>query len=176
VPQNLTWTPDTQGRDTRWEGGRIRYDRAGRATFIIERMVQGRRYMTSTRAHTISAALKHLARFEADPVAYTRKDEAEEPLYLTEELQTEFLDHSRDVKKNVANWVTTQRMYLKHWAEDLFGVDLRRLDLRKHIDPALLKRETVELIRFGRHQTRGGYGVEHGRSEEAAAAEGVQSK
>jgi integrase len=148
MPETLTWKPDDDGRDTRWEGGRIRYDKSGRATFIIERMVQGRRFMVSTRAHTVSAALKHLPRFEADPSAYARKDEEEDALYLTEELQLEFLAHSRDVKKNVPNWVSTQRIYLKVWGEDLFGVDLRRLSLGKHIDTALEKRGNARAQRI----------------------------
>src|SRR6266849_6568370 len=133
----LTWRPDEQGRDTRWEGGLIRYDQRGRATFVIERMVLGRRYMVSTRTHAVSAALKHLARFEGDPAVYGRKPVEHQPLYLTDELRDGFLDYSRDVKQNVSNWVTTQRMYLKAWAEDLFGVDLRRLSLRDHVDPIL---------------------------------------
>src|SRR6266852_5670009 len=138
----LTWKPDEQGRDTRWEGGLIRYDQRGRPTFVIERMVQGHRYMVSTRAHAVSPALKHLARFEGDPAAYARKPVEHKPLYLTDELRDQFLDYSRDVKQNVSNWVTTQRMYLKAWGEELFGVDLRRLSLRDHVDPILDQRKT----------------------------------
>ncbi len=138
----LTWKPDEQGRDTRWEGGLIRYDQRGRPTFVIERMVQGHRYMVSTRAHAVSPSLKHLARFEGDPAAYARKPVEHKPLYLTDELRDQFLDYSRDVKQNVSNWVTTQRMYLKAWGEDLFGVDLRRLSLRDHVDPILDQRKT----------------------------------
>jgi len=41
------------------------------------------------------------------------------------------------VKKNCAQWVTTQRMYLKAWREDLFGRDLRKLSLRDDVDPLL---------------------------------------
>ncbi len=140
MAEQLTWRPDDLGRDTRWEGGRIRYDARGRATFVIERMVQGRRYMVSTRAHTLSAAMKHLARFEADPAAYTRKPERADPVLLTEELMEEFLTYSRDVKKNSGQWVITQRMYLKHWVEDLLGRDLRRLSLRDDVDPVLERR------------------------------------
>ena len=96
--------------------------------------------MVSPRAQTVSAALKHLPRFEADPSDYIRKDEEDDPLYLTNELQLEFLAYSRDVKMNVPNWVSTQRIYLKVWGEDLFGVDLRRLSLGEDIDTALEKR------------------------------------
>src|SRR5438128_9703814 len=105
MADRLTWAPDKHGRDTRWEGGRIRYDRRGRPTFVVERMVQGRRYMVSTRAHTVAAALKHLARFESDPHGYAVKPREEAALFLTEELADEFLTHSRDVKKNCAQWV-----------------------------------------------------------------------
>ncbi len=95
MANELRWAPDAQGRDTRWEGGRIRYDRRGRSTFVIERMVQGRRYMVSTRAHSVTAALKHLARFESDPHGYTVKPREEAPLFLSEELAEQFLTYSR---------------------------------------------------------------------------------
>lgn len=142
MAEALTWTLDATGRDTRWEGGVIRYDKRGRPTFVIERMVQGRRYLVSTRTHTVSAALKRLARFEGDPAGYVRKPVEHDALYLTGQLRDEFLAHSRDVKKNVSNWVTTQRMYLTAWAEDLFGVDLRKLSLQDHVDPILDQRRT----------------------------------
>jgi len=148
MADRLTWAPDEQGRDTRWEGGRIRHDRRGRPTFVIERMVQGRRYMVSTRAHTVTAALKHLSRFESDPHGYAVKPREEAALYLTEELADEFLAHSREVKKNCAQWVTTQRMYLKAWREDLFGRDLRKLSLRDDVDPILERRGNARAQRI----------------------------
>jgi hypothetical protein len=64
----------------------------------------------STRAHTISAALKHLARFEGDPAGYEKKDEEEEPVFLPEPLADEFLARSRDAKKNSPNWISTQKI------------------------------------------------------------------
>ena len=133
----LTWKPDAQGRDTRWEGGLIRYEARGRATFILERSVRGVRYKFSTKTHSASAALKHLSRFESDPIAYTKKPEADNAVYLTEEMAEDFITWSREVKQNSPNWISTQRIYLEHWRERLFGRDLRHLSLRDDVDTAL---------------------------------------
>ena len=59
MSEQLTWKPDENGRDTRWTGGAIRYTSAGKPTFLLERMVRGRRYLVSTRAHSVAAAMKH---------------------------------------------------------------------------------------------------------------------
>lgn len=138
----LTWKPDALGRNTRWDGGVIRYAGNGRQTFVIERMVRGRRYMVSTRAHALTQALKQLARFEADPVAYTRKERVEAALFLTQALVDEFIEYSRDVRKNSANWISTQRIYLEAWKTRLDGRELRQLSLKDDVDPALTKWKT----------------------------------
>ncbi len=53
----LTWNPDAQGRPTCWEGGIIRYTAAGKAAFVIARMVKGRRSKTlDARAHDLCGA------------------------------------------------------------------------------------------------------------------------
>jgi len=39
-------------------------------------------------------------------------------------------------------------MYLKQWAEDLLGLDLRRLSLRDHVDPILERRKTARAQRI----------------------------
>src|SRR5260370_26928004 len=95
--------------------------------------------MVSTKAHTLSAALKQLARFEGDPANYGRKPPEAKALYLTEELADEFIAWSRDEKQNSPNWVSTQRIYLAWWRETLFGRDLRKLNLRDDIDAPLTK-------------------------------------
>jgi integrase len=43
----------------------------------------------------------------------------------------------REVKENTSAWRTQQRAYLAWWAEQLEGMDLRRVSLREHIEPAL---------------------------------------
>ena len=137
MANKLTWKPDRKGRDTRWDGGSIRYGESGTPSFVIERMVNGRRYHVSTRAHGLAAAIKQLARFEGDPGAYGRKTKEDEALLLTAELQDQFLSWSRYVKQNSPNWVSTQRIYLRDWGEQLLGRDLHRLNLRDDVDPAL---------------------------------------
>lgn len=135
--EQATWAPDKQGRPTRWVGGLIRYGATGRAKFIIERMVNGRRYLVSTRRNSLREALKQLARFENDPGQFERAEEEDQPVFLTEALADEFVAWSRDVKQNSKNWVSTQKIYLAAWRERLYGRDLRRLSLRDDVDGAL---------------------------------------
>lgn len=120
----------------RWPGGYVHRQKDGRDLFIIEKRAQGRRFHISTKCHGLRAAMKHLERFEADPLAYER--EASEGraeaarLYLSAELVTEFrewlLNRDRPTTRGYANDMTNR---LAEWAEDLRGRDLRRLDLRE---------------------------------------------
>ncbi|ATB32665.1 hypothetical protein MEBOL_006154 [Melittangium boletus DSM 14713] len=121
-----------------WDGGFIRKDERGRDVYVIRRQLHGKRYVVSTRAHSLRAALQHLARFEADPEGYRPSGEPHEaPIYLDEALALEFLTWSRDVQKNTPKWVGEQRLYLGWWGDRLARVDLRRASLRDHILPAL---------------------------------------
>ncbi len=127
----------TQHREP-WEGGFIRRDSRGRATFIIKRRVSGKPYEVSTRAHSRSAALEHLRRFEADPEAYDPRGTVRpEAILLDEDLSKDFLDWSK-AKGNSQSWRLNQRAHLSWWAGKLKGVDLRRANLRDHVLPALV--------------------------------------
>ena len=135
--------PDNDPRPKRWDGGRVRYDRRGRPVYVIERRVAGHRYVISTRARGIRAALEHLARFEANPEAYDpRGDVGPAPLWLDAELVEAFLAWSRAPREaggkgNTRQWVGKQKALLAWWAERLHGVDLRRASLTEHVLPHL---------------------------------------
>lgn len=61
----------TWKNNEKWLGGYVRV-RDGRATFIIERRLAGKRWHFSTRCNTETAALKALERFQADPHGFAR--------------------------------------------------------------------------------------------------------
>src|SRR5258706_12104874 len=93
-----------------WDGGFIVIsEKTGRKIFIIRRRVNGKQYEVSTRASTWKAALEQLKRFEGDPENYKPEGETRpDALYLSEGLTQEFMDWSRDVKKNSQTWRYTQ--------------------------------------------------------------------
>src|SRR5258708_25257784 len=125
-------------RVRKWDGGYVRKDERGREVYTIRRMINGKRYDVSTRAHTERAALEQLKRFEADPEGYDARGVLRpDPIYLDKKLSETFFAYSREEKKNSRGWVAEQRALLADWAEDLRGVDLRRASLRDHILPAL---------------------------------------
>ncbi|MBF5043182.1 tyrosine-type recombinase/integrase [Aggregicoccus sp. 17bor-14] len=127
-----------------WEGGFIRRDAKGRKVYVIRKMIEGTVYKVSTRAHSASAAVEQLRRFEADPSHYSPGGgPSGEPLLLDEHLAQAFLFWSRDEKKNSREWLEKQKRYLAWWADRLAGLDLRtgsggrRVQLTEHILPAL---------------------------------------
>ena len=121
-----------------WDGGYVRVEVKGRKVYIICRMLNGKTYKVSTRAHTLRAAMEHLKRFEADPDGYSLAGAPQEQLlYLDTALSSEFLIHSRDVDKNGVRWMKKQQGYLAWWADQLKGRDLRKLTLLDDILPAL---------------------------------------
>lgn len=130
----MAWVEGPQGR---WEGGRIWEDRAGQRTYIIRRMVGGRRYEVSTRCTRIAAARAQLERFERDPLGYEPGGGAGETVQLTAELVGLFTTWSQHAKGNSRPWVLQQKAYLAWWREKLGARDLRRLSLRDHVIPAL---------------------------------------
>ena len=125
-----------------WEerGGRVRIDAKGRPVFIIRRQIDGKRYEVSTRAHTLAAALAQEERFQRNPEAYRPGGhEGGDPVYLDKTLRKAFLKWSLKVRGNSAAWVAKQDTYLSWWAKRLVGVNLRGLDPRDYIIPAVAK-------------------------------------
>jgi integrase len=134
---------DRQGRPLTWKGGIVRYDASGEPTYIIRRMVNTRRYVISTRAHSLEAAGVHLDRFEKDPEGYDPRGHVRpEAIPLDVKLAEAFLAWSAKPKKeggrgNTPRWVHEQKLYLDWWSERLRGVDLRRLSYEEHVAPAM---------------------------------------
>lgn len=120
-----------------WLGGFIRRDEEGQPIYVIRKRVDGKRYEVSTRCHTERAALKQLERFEADPSSYTPSGDDKVQLYLDEKLALEFLVHCREVKKNSPLWLNKQKGYVAWWAGKLTDINLVRVSLTTHIEPAL---------------------------------------
>lgn len=123
-----------------WPGGYVIKDARGRDLYFIRRQIAGRRYDLTTGCSTLRAAMKQLERFEANPTAFTAKgEEPQAPLLLDGTLAADFLAHCRDVKRNSTGWLRKQADYVAWWAEQLAGVDLRRVTVVGHLKPALAK-------------------------------------
>jgi len=123
-----------------------------RRLYILERELtvngQHLRVHVSTRCHGERQALKHLERFEADPLGYSPLGvEAEKPVYLTEELTAEFevWQLGKGVTRKHANAVQNR---LADWIEDLARVDLRTATLRDHVLPALNRHKSQRAHRI----------------------------
>ncbi len=137
------------GSKERWPGGYVHRQKDGRSLFVIEREVSGRRFHVSTRAHSLRAAMKHLERFETDPVGYRPEGlEADEPLHLDEKLTEPFYDWMTNIRGTTKKHAHAVNNRLADWAEDLKGRDLRRLSLRDDIRPALDRRVTCRAHRI----------------------------
>jgi len=130
----------TYRQGQRWPGGRIHIQKDGRPLFIIERKVNNRRFHVSTRAHTWTAAMEQLQRFESNPDEYRPEGGRGDPLLLTDKLIFAYGDYLVDVKHTTAKHAREMSSRLADWAEDLDGRDLRRLSLRDDIKAALDRR------------------------------------
>lgn len=116
----------TGGIREKWLGGFVRYTRAGKPTFIIERHWRGGYYKASTRCHTEAAALKELARFEEDPGSYIAGGRG--PLRMTAELILEHQAWQLGERGNTYDWAKDCANMLRDWLRALGdNHDLRRL-------------------------------------------------
>lgn len=135
-----------------WPGGRIWRDKSGRLTFYIWKQVNGRRYCISTRCTSERAALEHLTRFEQDPDAYSPNSALPDTIQLSAELIKDYL--ARCIEKgNQVDWVAKKKSYLAWWSEQIGDKDLRAVNLRDDLVPALARvtrgarRHRVEVIK-----------------------------
>lgn len=136
-PGKWIYSTDEDGPIFGWGGGRAWQAPDRTITYYIRRTVNGRAYDVSTRATTRAAAEKQLARFEADPSAYSPGGDSPDPIYLDAQLAEEFLRWSLETRGNSPKYVKDQRHVLAWWADRLAGVDLRRCHLNDRILPAL---------------------------------------
>jgi site-specific recombinase XerD len=130
-------------KEQRWPGGRIHIQKDGRPLYVIARTIRGERFHLSTRAHNLTAAMKQLERFEADPHGYSPAGvEGDEPLMLTNELILEHHAWSLNVRRNSRHHANDVAHRLSEWMEELGRRDLRKLTMRNDIKPALNRWET----------------------------------
>lgn len=122
----------------RWLGGYIRRGKSG-ATYVIDRTLGGVHYHQSTRCKTKEAALKALARFEADPAGFSGVPEV--GVTLTAELVLQYRDWMIGVKGNTREWSYGVANFLADWCEDLGTADLRRVTVPQ-LKAALDRRKT----------------------------------
>lgn len=142
-------TESSESKRRPWPGGYIHRQNDGRDLFIIEKRVRGKRFHVSTRAHSWTAAMKQLERFEADPLAYRPEgEEQEEPLYPELDLTLAFHRWMLDVKGTTTKHANAVKNYLAAWIEDFGRTDLRKVTLRDHIKPALDRRVTCRGYRI----------------------------
>lgn len=124
-------------RGRKWEGGYVRQRPDGsEQTYVIERVVDGWRFHKSTGAGDYGAALKHLARFEANPSRYSAAGDQGGPVRLTTELIKAFAEHQLG-KGLTKEWIDEVWRCLDDWADVLGTKDLRHLDLHRDLKAAL---------------------------------------
>jgi len=136
--------PGTNDRSERWQGGYVHTGKSGRRTFVIHRMLGGRRYEISTKRSTEPEAYAQLVIFEKNPAAYNPTPDPElvpegpPPMYLDSKLIDRYLEFCKgDDVGNSHNWWNMKRRFLEWWLVRLRSVDLRRADLNEHILPPL---------------------------------------
>jgi hypothetical protein len=118
----------------------------GRLLYVIEKQISvadesgavtTHRFHVSTRCTKLDAALKQLARFEADPFAYNPVGgDTRAPLLLTAELTVKFYEYQIAGSRSPKYCRETNTNLLK-WVAHLRGKDLRRLDVARDLLPVL---------------------------------------
>jgi integrase len=109
--------------------GYLHKQKNGLSLFIIEKMINGRRYHVSSGAHSMKAARVQLERFEADPSRYDPRGDAGERVRLSSGLIEEWEAYQL-AKGNTPVYVRDQARKVGMWAVKLRGADLRSLTLR----------------------------------------------
>jgi site-specific recombinase XerD len=107
--------------------GYVHRQRNGKPVFIIEKMVGGRRFHVSTRANTVTAATEQLARFQANPEAYSPGGNDGRPVRMTAALVLEFRRWQREQKRVSVKHARDVQKYLADWMEDIGNRDVRAL-------------------------------------------------
>lgn len=121
-----------------------------RRVYVIQKRVDGEKFHVSTRCDDPGSAEVQFKRFMENPRAYTPAgDESEperDPIYMTGHLIEDFLTYSafpepqENRRPNSKPWLYKKRLYLSWWAEMLRSVNLRQIDLKEHVYPALRQR------------------------------------
>lgn len=128
-----------QQRPEKWLGGYIRWGVKG-PTYVIDRWVNGVHFHASTGCRTEVNALKEYARWEADPMGYSRKSRVDvSTVTITVPLMEEFHDWQVERKHLSGVYASNCATYLKAWALAFAGRDLRRLSMHTDVKPLLEK-------------------------------------
>lgn len=144
----------------------------GRQTYVINRKIGGVKFERSTGRADLKAAMAEYVRFEQDPHGYAPlppkvdAPDGPHPVYLDGVLIENFLTYSVKHCRNSKEWFFKKRYYLTWWAEELRDVDLRTIDLKRHVYPAL-KQKSAQAHRIAvlkhffsfLHDARDGAGV-----------------
>ncbi len=117
------------------------------STYVIRKRIGGQQFEVSTRRMVADAAIVEFRRFENDPHSYAPLPDAPpeapagpSPLFLTGELQDDYLRYSARHCGNSPGWYAKKSRYLAAWADALRSVNLRELDMEKHVLPHLKDR------------------------------------
>jgi integrase len=140
----------SQSKTRKWPGGFVRTTGDGRPVFYIHKRVAGRRWKKALDVGTESEALAEFVAFNRDPAAFcagATEPESQAPLYLDAALVGAYKAHAaapriENGRQNGAKWLRRKIKLLQWWAEALVdrggrALDLRRVDLAKHVLPPL---------------------------------------
>lgn len=131
-----------------WAGGYISLGARARKTYVLERKVNGQRFHVSTRTHDERAALRHLDRFESNPLVYRPVgEEGDGPLRISVDDVDRYVKWSRQEKGNTREHVREVKRYLSHWVDDLGGADWRGLKVSA-LKRCLDERKTARAYRI----------------------------
>lgn len=130
---------------TKWEGGEVRVDRAGRRTYWVRKRLGGGRFHFSLQTSDHEVALSELRRWRKDPHGFRLLPESDSrPVFLDDKLVERFLAWSK-AKGNSPGYLAGQRRSLSWWAGELFRKDLRALHPRE-------LHEALEKVPGSRHK------------------------
>jgi transcriptional regulator with XRE-family HTH domain len=135
-------------RPSKWRGGRVRYDRAGNPSYIIQKVHRDRTYYLTLDVATEPEALVQLDRFEEDREEYERRHNAkrgklppgQQPLLLDATLILDFQDFLRKNKLRQdgsgcsEQYILDAKTYLARWMDWLKGRDFRSVDYTEALD------------------------------------------
>ena len=108
-------------KDGRWKGGRAKTDRYGETTWVIEKMIDGTRYVKTLDVRSETDALVELSRFLDNPANYRtrterRNDAASSTAAFSEELITRCVTTMGREEKSAIH-IRSVAAYLAQWRE-----------------------------------------------------------
>ena len=132
----------------KWDGGRVRTGRNGDSVWVLERMIEGRRYVKALDARSEKEALAELALFNSAPDQYATKVEraAQAKAVFINDYLLRRLDARMEKEEQSQGHRKSIDTYLRAWAKVLKPKDFRRITLA-HLKTALATWDTAERYR-----------------------------